>query len=1292
LQESTVMRFLVALFVLLSSFLTTAWAQNAPFPPSPRQLVAVNPITNKVYIANEAANTVTVLNNATNTTTTIPVGNRPQFIVVNPLTNKIYVNNGGEASLTVIDGETDTNLTPTPYPVGSQGPMAINAESNVVYIVRMTSVATDEVSFFNGNNNTWYTIATESFQPTAVAANPVTDTIYVAHYGTGDVRVISGAFDNTVLHPTTFSIPAWSKPFAIAANTNTNKIYVITEDSRGPIGVIDGATRTVQWPTPAAGHAVGPKALAVNPVTNKIYAAFANEVVVIDGNTNGYTYIPVTTGSTASIAINYYTNKIYVSSDGGTLTVIDGGTNATSTLTVPAGTISLGVNPVTNEVFAAGGGTTIVDGVGTATVGVTPVTTINALPSNQSAATGSITMTTTNPAPNPLPIRGIFFQVDSTEGAWTAASGSGNGPYTASFSGLAPGSHTIYAFATEGHIAPTDTGQQSNPLFGSLASYAFTVTATSGATVSLLSSANPSTVGQAVTFTASVTGSGATPTGTVTFKDGATTLCSAVALASGTATCTTSALAAGSHTISANYSGDSSYGAAAGSIPQTVNKVAASVGVGTTPNPSMPGQSVTITATVSGANGTATGTVTFKDGATTLCSAVALASGAASCTTSSLSSGSHSLTAAYSGNATYNTASGTATQEVGVASSSVALTSSLNPSRVSQSVTFTATVSATGATPTGTVTFLDGTTALCSAVALSSGTASCSTPSLAAGSHTITASYSGNSSYGASSKTLTQTVNKQSLSAMTLGATPNPATTGQSVILAATVTGQSGVPAPTGSVTFTAGVTTLCNAVPLSGSSAQCTASFSAAGSFTITATYSGDARYTTASQTTTVAVNAPDTGPAAKSEITSPTPGSTLTASTVTFTWSAGSQVTERYLMVGTAAGAGDIYAAYQGGATSRTVSGLPTDGRTVYVRLQSWVSGGWQVSNYTYKAMGGSTGGGGETPPTSPTPSSMTSPAPGSTLAGASVTFTWSAGNGVAERYLSIGSTANGGDLYSAYQGAATSRNVSALPTDGRTIFVQLSSYINGAWQTRSYTYTAASGTGGGGGDTGGGGTGGGDPPPTSPTPSAITSPANGSTLPGASVTFAWNGGNGVTERYLSIGTTPGRGDLYTAYQGSATSRTVTLPADGRAIYVQLSSWMNGAWQTKSYSYTAASAGGGGDTGGGDTGGGDTGGGGTGGGGTAPSSSIYMPVNGSTLSSTTVQFNWTAGTGVKERYLTVGTTATGSDIYAGYQGAATSRTVSGLPANGQAVYVQLWSWINGAWQIERYSYTATR
>jgi len=98
-----------------------------------------------------------------------------------------------------------------------------------------------------------------------------------------------------------------------------------------------------------------------------------------------------------------------------------------------------------------------------------------------------------------------------------------------------------------------------------------------------------------------------------------------------------------------------------------------------------------------------------------------------------------------------------------LASASVGLSSSTSPSNVGDSVTFTATVSGSAGTPTGTVAFLDGSTAICSAAPLSSGQATCATASLAAGTHSITASYSGDGTYGASVSTaLSQTVNSAS--------------------------------------------------------------------------------------------------------------------------------------------------------------------------------------------------------------------------------------------------------------------------------------------------------------------------------------------------------------------------------------------------------------------------------------------------------------------------------------------------------------------------------------------------
>jgi hypothetical protein len=143
----------------------------------------------------------------------------------------------------------------------------------------------------------------------------------------------------------------------------------------------------------------------------------------------------------------------------------------------------------------------------------------------------------------------------------------------------------------------------------------------------------------------------------VTFKDGATVLGTST-LSAGTATFTTSTLAAGTHAITAAYGGSTNYNGSTSSVlTQTVKKATTSTAVVSSKNPSVTGQSVTFTATVTplapGA-GTPTGTVTFKDGATALGTGT-LSAGKAAFTTSTMSKGTHSLTAVYGGGASYLT-------------------------------------------------------------------------------------------------------------------------------------------------------------------------------------------------------------------------------------------------------------------------------------------------------------------------------------------------------------------------------------------------------------------------------------------------------------------------------------------------------------------------------------------------------------------------------------------------------------------------------------------------------------
>jgi predicted outer membrane repeat protein len=185
-------------------------------------------------------------------------------------------------------------------------------------------------------------------------------------------------------------------------------------------------------------------------------------------------------------------------------------------------------------------------------------------------------------------------------------------------------------------------------------------------TTSVASSLNPSIYSQAVTFTATVTSSVGTPTGSVQFYADGSPFGSPVTLSGGTALTTTSALSAGSHPITGTYSGDTIHSGSTGIVlTQVVNKANTTTSVASSLNPSIYSQAVTFTATVVSGVGTPTGSVQFYVDSSPFGSPVTLSGGKAAITTSALSAASHPITTTYSGSPNYNgSTSATLTQVV----------------------------------------------------------------------------------------------------------------------------------------------------------------------------------------------------------------------------------------------------------------------------------------------------------------------------------------------------------------------------------------------------------------------------------------------------------------------------------------------------------------------------------------------------------------------------------------------------------------------------------------------------
>ena len=350
----------------------------------------------------------------------------------------------------------------------------------------------------------------------------------------------------------------------------------------------------------------------------------------------------------------------------------------------------------------------------------------------------------------------------------------------------------------------------------------------------LTASANPANGPVSFTATVSPSFNAGSVSGSVTFYDGLTSLGSVAVGSNGQAVLSNIGLTLGAHSVTAIYSGGSTYLASTSpALNETENQWTTIATLSSSQNPSAFNQSVTFTATVTPNGGAAlTGAVAFMDGSTTLAT-VALSNGSATYTTSTLSMGTHSISVSYAGASLDSASSSVLSQIVQKASTSTVLTDSSQ----SGSLILSATVSrASAGTPTGTVTFMDGTTSLGSSALNASGVATLSTSLLSAGVNNLTAIYSGDSDFGTSTSSAMAVSADFALSSS--AASPASVTPGQPSTSTITLSPKNGFN-PSG-VAFT------CSVAPASSPSLACSlGKLSVAndvGSATLTITPAGSA------------------------------------------------------------------------------------------------------------------------------------------------------------------------------------------------------------------------------------------------------------------------------------------------------------------------------------------------------------------------------------------------------------------------------------------------------------------
>jgi uncharacterized repeat protein (TIGR01451 family)/CSLREA domain-containing protein len=605
---------------------------------------------------------------------------------------------------------TSTSTDPNPLNDSSTGSTTVSVQADVQVVKSAPAIAV-------AGGSLDYTLTVTNNGPSNAVDVIVTDTVpsgvtFVAQANTSGPTFILSNVGNAV-DDLINSLPP-NAPAVITISTTVNA------NTPGGAVLSNTANLTATSPDPVAGNDTSTATTTVDVLPAITSGATVTFTVGTLGSfnvtTSGY---PV---PALSVSGALPTNVIFVDNHNGTATLSGNpaaGTGGSYALTITAAN---GVLPNATQAF-----TLIVNEAPAITSASTTTFVVGALSTFSVAANGypKPTLGRTGSLPS-----GVSF-VDNLNG-------------TATLSGTpAAGSVGSYPLTI---TAANGVGSNATQNFSLVVSKAGTSTA-------LTTSLTPTVFGQTVTFTATVTtpvtGAGV-PTGTVTFFDGATSLGTGTLNGSGVATLATSSLAVSTHSITAAYGGDANFNTSTSSaVSQAVNKAATTLALTSSVNPSVFGQSVTFTATLSvtaPGSGTPTGTVTFLDGAASIGTGTLNASGVATLTLTNLAVGTHSVTATYGGDANFSASAPSAavSQVVNAANTSTALSIAASTSGFGNPIIITATVTAAapgGGTPSGSVTFKDGTTVLGTVALNASGVAVFNTSSLASGSHSITASF-----------------------------------------------------------------------------------------------------------------------------------------------------------------------------------------------------------------------------------------------------------------------------------------------------------------------------------------------------------------------------------------------------------------------------------------------------------------------------------------------------------------------------------------------------------------------
>jgi autotransporter-associated beta strand protein len=771
-------------------------------------------------------------------------------------------------SVTIATASTSTALAVFPVsPVQSQ---SVTLTATVASVAPGAGTPSGTVEFFNGMSELGegtLTNGVATFQtsglavgPNSVTADYLTDGSFASSDSSSVAVTVATTSNTTTTLTFTPTAPVFGQQVTLSAE-------VTPTDASGTVSFYSGTTLIGTGNVSGGTAALSTTKLALG--ANSITAVYSGDSTNTSSGSSAVTVTTVQSNSSTLVTFSpsspiagqtvILTATVTAADPGsgtptGTVQFFNGSDSlGTANLmsgvaSLPAATLSTGANAITAQY----GGDNDFNGSVSPVVSVTLATT----------ATSSTTVTFSPSSPvygNDVTLSATVAPVSPLTGTPSGTVSFFEGTTLLGTATLSGGSGSLAPLALATGANAVTAVYSGDSTFTSSTSPAVTITVAKVTTTTTVS-ASPGTpsFGQSVTLTATITPAStgpATPSGTVTFFSGSTSLGTAT-LSAGVAILPTTAIPSGTNSVTAVYAGDTNY-ATSTSPPITVPVAVTATTTVVTFFPTSPvaSQNVTLTATVSPVSpggGTPTGTVEFLNNGIELGTAP-VSGGVANFVTSGLATGGNSITAQYTGDSNFSgsVASAVPVTVAATATSSTSVTFSPASPVFGTLVTFTATITVSSGTPTGTVNFYNGTTLLGSGtVSTTSGvnTASFQTSTLPAGANSITAQYSGDATFTSStSSSVTVTVTEV---ATTTAVTFTPASPllGATVTFVATITpATTGNVSPSGTVDFFNG-STLLGTGTVSTTSSVSSASFSTsalpAGSNTITAQYLGDTNY----------------------------------------------------------------------------------------------------------------------------------------------------------------------------------------------------------------------------------------------------------------------------------------------------------------------------------------------------------------------------------------------------------------------------------------------------------------